>query len=191
MNNMIPTFAFSINPPMPMASQLNWISGTYERAPEQLDLDLPLDDPDLTLPPDQTVTLLATENGAQLIVAGYGLYVGKKSERIVIRHDKKVCAQVPLMRLQELVIAGRGVSISSDLIEELCSRGIRIAFLNNTGKPTGLLTSPLLTATVATRRAQFAATGNAFGGGTGGPDCCREVTESGQAAALFREVPDG
>lgn len=144
-------------------AQLNWITGVYERPPHQLGLDLPLDDPDLILPADKSVTLLATENGAQLIVAGYGLYVGKKSERIVIRHDREVCAQVPILRLQELIIASRGVSLSSDIIEELCSRGIRIAFLNNTGKPIGLLTSPLLTATVSTRRAQFDATANSIG----------------------------
>ena len=147
-----------------LAAQLNWITGAYERPPQQLDLHLPFDpDEDIILPADKTVTLLATENGAQLLVAGFGLYIGKKSERIVIRHDRVVCAQVPFLRLQELVIASRGVSLSSDLIEELCGRGIRIAFLNNTGKPTGLLTSPLLTATVATRRAQFAATTNPLG----------------------------
>ena len=55
------------------------------------------------------------------------------------------------MRLQEIVIASRGISLSSDLIEELCERGIRIAFLNSSGTPMALVTSPMLTATVERR----------------------------------------
>ena len=82
---------------------------------------------DAVLPDDSTVTLLATENGAQLFVSGFGLYIGKKGERIVVKKCGKVCAQVPFMRLQEVIIASRGVSFSSDLLEELCARGIRVA----------------------------------------------------------------
>jgi len=91
------------------------------------------------------------------------LYVGKKGERIVVKKNGKVCAQLPFMKLQELVVASRGVSLSSDLIEELCGRGIRIAFMTSSGKPVALLTSPLLTATVETRRQQMAAYGTERG----------------------------
>ncbi len=58
----------------PASEQFNWISGAYDVLPEQLDLDLPVLD-DAILPDDSTVTLLATENGAQLLVAGFGLYI--------------------------------------------------------------------------------------------------------------------
>jgi CRISP-associated protein Cas1 len=140
----------------PASEQYNWLSGAYDVTPEQLDLGLPELD-DLVLPHDGTVTLLATENGAQLLVAGFGLYLGKKSERLVVKQGKAVCAQVPFMRLQEVIVASRGVSFSSDLIEELCERGIRLACITSSGKPVALITSPMLTATVETRRAQLAA----------------------------------
>lgn len=140
----------------PAAEQYNWISGSYEIRPEQLELDLPITD-GAVLPDDNTVTLLATENGAQLLVSGFGLYIGKKGERIVVKKAGKVCAQVPFMKAQELIIASRGVSFSSDLLEELCSRGIRIACVSSSGKPIALITSPMLTATVETRRQQMAA----------------------------------
>ena len=127
---------------------------------------LPLEgDTETVLPDDGTVTLLATESGSQLFLSGFGLWVGKKSERIVVRRKGEVCAQLPLIKLQELVIASRGVSLSSDLIEELCQRGIRIAFLSGGGRPFALLTSPLLNATVETRRAQFAAREGTRGAG--------------------------
>ena len=121
-----------------------------------MELPLPPVD-DAVLPDDGSVILLATENGSQLFVSGFGLFIGKKSERVVVKQGKSVCAQVPLMRLQEIIIASRGISFSSDLIEELCERGIRIAFLNSSGKPLALITSPMLTATVETRRAQLTA----------------------------------
>jgi CRISPR-associated protein Cas1 len=146
----------------PTAAQFNWLTGQMDVVPEQLELALPVYD-DVILPKDDTVTLLATENGSQLFVSGFGLFVGKKSERVVVRQGKSVCAQVPLMRLQEVVIASRGVSFSSDLIEELCERGIRVSFLNGSGKPFALVTSPMLTATVETRRAQMAAGSNEYG----------------------------
>lgn len=146
----------------PASEQYNWISGAYEVIPEQLDLDIPALD-DAILPDDNTVTLLATENGAQLLVAGFGLYIGKKGERIVVKKSGKVCAQVPFMRAQEVIIASRGVSFSSDLLEELCARGIRVGCMTSSGRPVALITSPLLTATVETRRRQLAATDNESG----------------------------
>ncbi|MGB9605320.1 MAG: CRISPR-associated endonuclease Cas1, partial [Bryobacteraceae bacterium] len=141
---------------LPSVAQYNWITGGWEVAPEQLELPLPPPD-DVLLPEDGSAVLLVTENGSQLFLSGFGLFVGKKSERLVIRKGKETCGQVPFLRLQELVIASRGVSFSSDLLEELCARGIRIAFLAAGGRPYALLTSPLLTATVETRRAQLAA----------------------------------
>jgi CRISPR-associated protein Cas1 len=146
----------------PAAAQHNWITGKLDILPEQL--ELPIERPDdLILPKDDTVSLLATENGSQLFISGFGLFVGKKSERVVVKQGKSVCAQVPFLRLQEIIIGSRGVSVSSDLVEELCERGIRIAFLNTGGKPFALLTSPMLTATVETRRAQLEACSNKRG----------------------------
>jgi len=141
----------------PPATQYNWITARYESpTPEQLELPLPPVD-DTVLPKDDTVTLLATENGSQLLVSGFGLFLGKKSERVVVKKGKAVCAQVPFLRLQEVIVASAGVSLSSDLIEDLCARGVRLAFLNSSGKPIALVTSPMLTATVETRRAQLEA----------------------------------
>lgn len=140
----------------PAVAQWNWITGELDVQAEQMELPFaPLED--VILPDDNTVTLLATENGSQLFVAGFGLYLGKRSERVVVKKGKATCAQMPFLKLQEIVIGSRGVSISSDLIEELCERGIRLACLNSSGQPFALITSPMLTATVETRREQLAA----------------------------------
>ena len=162
MNNLAYVWAPVEIPRKPVASQYNWITGAYDRAPEQLELPLPPVE-EIILPDDGSATLLSTENGTQLLVAGFGLFIGKKSERVVVKKGKAVCAQVPLMRIQEIVVGSRGISVSSDLIEELCERGVRMAFLSSSGKPFALLTSPLLTATVETRRAQLEALHNERG----------------------------
>ena len=140
----------------PAAAQWNWITETHDVAPEQLELGLPALD-DAVLPEDGTVTLLATENGSQLFVSGFGLFLGKKSERVVVKKGKATCAQVPFLRLQEVIVGSRGVSFSSDFLEEMCGRGIRMACLKSNGEPFALITSPMLTATVETRRAQMKA----------------------------------
>ncbi len=65
--------------------------------------------------------------------------------------------EVPLFRIHEIVVASRGVSLSTDLIQSCCERGIRIAFLSPDGRPYAMLASPMLGATVQTRREQLAA----------------------------------
>lgn len=155
----------SRKPPGSETGQYNWLTESFDIAvaePEQLAFPFP-DSDDLVLPEDKTVTLLATENGAQLFVSGYGLYVGKKGERIVVKQGGKVCAQVPFFRMQELILASKGISFSTDLLENLCERGIRVACTSSNGRPVALITSPLLTATVETRRQQLASFSNARG----------------------------
>jgi CRISP-associated protein Cas1 len=65
--------------------------------------------------------------------------------------------ELPLFRVSEIVISSPGVSISTDLIETCCERGIRLSFLTRAGKPYAMLSSPMLSATVSTRREQLAA----------------------------------
>lgn len=71
--------------------------------------------------------------------------------------------ELPLFRISEIIVTGPGVSLSTDLIEECCERGIRLSFLTSGGRPFAMLSSPMLTATVVTRREQMAAYGDGRG----------------------------
>lgn len=71
--------------------------------------------------------------------------------------------ELPLFRISEIVVAAPGVSLSTDLIEACCERGIRLSFLTPSGRPYAMLSSPMLTATVLTRREQMAAYGDRRG----------------------------
>jgi CRISP-associated protein Cas1 len=76
-----------------------------------------------------------------------------------VRVPKKSADQIemPFFRVGEIVIGSPGVSLSADLVEACCERGIRLSFLTRSGKPYAMLSSPMLTATVITRREQLAA----------------------------------
>lgn len=87
----------------------------------------------------------------------FGTHIGKHSERLQYTKGKTVLAQAPLMHLQQVIIASRGVSISADAIAECCERGIPIFFLSSIGEPVASLYAPGLGGTVLTRRAQLAA----------------------------------
>jgi CRISPR-associated protein Cas1 len=71
--------------------------------------------------------------------------------------------EMPLFRVGHIVIASMGVSVSAGLIEACCERGIRISFLARGGKPFAMISSPMLTAIVITRREQLMAYGDGRG----------------------------
>ncbi|MBI5407802.1 MAG: CRISPR-associated endonuclease Cas1 [Nitrospirae bacterium] len=103
------------------------------------------------------ITLVKTGDASQIILSGFGLYLSKKSERLLVKKSKDVIYEFPLFRINEVIVASRGISISTDLIEELCVRGIRLNFLSGGGKPYAMISSPMLSATILARRNQFEA----------------------------------
>jgi len=76
-----------------------------------------------------------------------------------------------------------------DLIEELCEEESGSAFLNSSGKPLALITSPMLTATVETSAARNSPHARVIAAPTYALDRRRQVAQSGKAAPLFREKP--
>jgi CRISPR-associated protein Cas1 len=97
------------------------------------------------------------EDAAQLILSGFGMYLGKKSERLQVKLGGKAVYEFPFFRISEVVVASRGISMSSDLVKEFCERGIRLSFVEASGRPYAMLSSPVLTATVESRREQLLA----------------------------------
>ena len=67
-----------------------------------------------------------------LVICDYGTFVGLDKHKIAIKQKDKVISY-PLNRLCTLSIAKNGVSISSDLIESLSTRGIKTFFLDFRG----------------------------------------------------------
>ena len=92
-----------------------------------------------------------------LVIDQYGAYLGKHSERLIVTKGDEKLAQAPLIHLESVVIANRGVSLSAEAVRECTERGIPIFFISGTGTAYASLYSAGLTGTVATRRAQLEA----------------------------------
>ncbi len=110
------------------------------------------------------ITLVRTGDASQLVVSGYGLFLSKKEERILVRKGKELLYEFPMYRISEITIASRGVTISSDAIMDLSERGVQINFLSGSGKPYAKITAPTLSATIQARREQIRALDDERGG---------------------------
>ena len=109
------------------------------------------------------ISMVKSADASSVILSGFGLYVGKKSERLVVKTGKKIVYEFPFFRLNEVIISSKGISVSSDAIRALCEQGIRLSFISGSGSPYAMITSPMLSATVQTRRAQILAFSDAKG----------------------------
>jgi CRISPR-associated protein Cas1 len=92
-----------------------------------------------------------------LIVEEFGAFVSKHSERLIVSKGDEKLIQAPLLHLETVLIASRGVAISSDAVRECAERGIPIHFVSGSGNAYASMYSSGLTGTVLTRRAQLAA----------------------------------
>src|SRR5438874_12330672 len=88
-----------------------------------------------TAPTDAESAVDGVGPATALIVDQIGAYVGKYSERIRVTVKKVVVAEAPLLFLEQVLVAGRAITMSSDAIEACCERGIPVYFLSFRGEP--------------------------------------------------------
>jgi CRISPR-associated protein Cas1 len=92
-----------------------------------------------------------------------GIFLGKTGERMVARRGREFVGETPLDHVETLLVEGRGITISSDLVHSCAERGIQINFTDSRGEPVATLASPAFGATIRTRRAQLSAFDDARG----------------------------
>ncbi len=69
-----------------------------------------------------------------LMVLTPGHFVGKRSERVIVRKDRQIITEMPALKLTGLTISARGNSISGDVIELCMGKDITVNILNGLGK---------------------------------------------------------
>ncbi len=92
-----------------------------------------------------------------LIVDERGSFVGKTSERLKVSIKGQTLKEVPLFDLEHVLLAGDGISISTDAISVCAEAGIPIDVISARGEPRACLAAAALGATVRTRREQLRA----------------------------------
>lgn len=99
----------------------------------------------------------------EVFVEGFGVSVGKKSERLVVKRKGEVIFERPFFDVDRVTVATEGATISASAIHECVKNGIPIEFISYSGAPYASLVSPHLGGTVKTRRAQILAYGDGRG----------------------------
>lgn len=95
--------------------------------------------------------------GTVYITQEYNSFIGKTDERLTVKADKKKLLDVPLIKIDGVVIMGQA-TMSPDIINELLERKIPLSFVTATGKYKGCL-QPELTKNIFLRKAQWLAAG--------------------------------
>ena len=85
-------------------------------------------------------------------------FIGKTDERLTVKADKKKLLDIPLLKLEGIVILGRA-TVSPMVVNELLQRHIPLTFLTGTGRYLGRL-EPEFTKNIFVRKAQWSAAGN-------------------------------
>lgn len=80
----------------------------------------------------------------ELVLDRPGTFLGKRSRRLVIRHGRQTLREAPAFRLRNVLISGRGVSLSSDALWLCAAHQIPVSLVDFTGKPVGRFVAPEL-----------------------------------------------
>src|SRR5258707_12286822 len=70
---------------------------------------------------------------ATLYVQEQGAMVRKKDNQILVTKEDKTLREIPLAQLDQVVLMGRGVQISTALLVDLIQRGVPITLTNQHG----------------------------------------------------------
>lgn len=84
-------------------------------------------------------------------------FVGKTDERLLVKANKDKLLDVPLIKVEGIVVLGRA-TVSPAVVNELLERHIPLSFLTETGRYLGRL-EPEMTKNIFVRKAQWQAAG--------------------------------
>ncbi len=90
-----------------------------------------------------------------LVVSEYGTFLGIKSQRLIVKQNDQLIREIPLNRLQTVVVTKSGVTFSSDLLINCAQRGIKFFLTDFKGEPVNALTGIHQHGVVELRKQQF------------------------------------
>lgn len=90
-----------------------------------------------------------------LVVDSYGVFVGKKGDRIVVRRKKEKICEEPAGSIDLIRLSCRGVCVSLDLLELALKYGIDLIITAKNGVPLALLLPFKCGSAIRTRREQY------------------------------------
>lgn len=91
----------------------------------------------------------------EIIIDEYGVILGKKSERLVLKKQGKIIQEYAIKELQDLIISNKCGAISIPLLEELIQNGTQVHFVDYKDEPFVTFYTPALHGSVKGRREQL------------------------------------
>lgn len=91
----------------------------------------------------------------RLVVDGFGKFLGRKGETLVVREEGRTIQRIQPRELEQVVISGRG-AISTDALDLLAEHGVDVLLVDFRGEVKARLSPPEMR-TVSTRRQQYQA----------------------------------
>lgn len=79
---------------------------------------------------------------ADLVVTTPGCFIGKRGERIIVRKNQQIVAEMPAIRLNGLTVGAKGTSLSGDVIELCMNKNIYIHFVDELGRVIAVIAPP-------------------------------------------------
>ena len=90
-----------------------------------------------------------------IILEDFGVFLGKKGERFVVKKDRKSVAEFPASEVERIIISSIGASVSSAALFLATENRVPVSFTYSSGRPFAFLTPTSGHGTVLTRRAQY------------------------------------
>ena len=84
------------------------------------------------------------EEREEILVIRPGTYLGRTGERLLLRHEGKREAEIPLSMVRNITLLTKAVSLSGDLMAEAAARGIHIVLAGSDGRPLVRIGAPEL-----------------------------------------------
>jgi CRISP-associated protein Cas1 len=79
---------------------------------------------------------------SELFVNTPGMFIGKRGGRIIVRQKQTIIAEVLVIHLKRLIIAGQGVTLSSDVVRLCAQENITMTFIDGLGRTYATASSP-------------------------------------------------
>jgi CRISP-associated protein Cas1 len=96
----------------------------------------------------------------RIILSDRGTYLGKSGDQFRISRKDEPDVLSPARKVEQILVLGSGISVSSDAIEMADELGVEIIFASYYGKPLSRLIPASFGGTVRTRREQYLAYGD-------------------------------
>ena len=80
---------------------------------------------------------------AEVIVSSHGVFLGKTSNRLIIKKQRRIVEEIPFSKVKNISINSNGITLSSDFIFQCAKSKIPISFFTYTGKPYAIINSPI------------------------------------------------